>query len=316
MHGTVCNSTTLHIGSQVFVTDKRKSKLYGGAEPFNRIRKLLMQEVGTLFTPVAAGRNVLCQVLAASPVTSDTLASIPYVEVRTQAGALLPEDRVLLVGVTSEPQACIARDGDALRSLFTLRVCVPILTRLDRQARSSSQPDIRWQCLSPCMGGWNRNARPCKCHPANAAASKWLTKCVCAAGGCGRISAEAGRGLRPGLQHSCSGIRHDPFRRQDTAGECTALVFTALPRSTSCRPSTRQCCARAAQALATHLTARRIKCSAAEPVQLGEVVDWLCEVTTRALLMLSYIPSADVQLIKMPMGTHATNGAGPCGRLC
>ena len=27
------------------MTDKRKSKLYGGTEPFNRIRKLLMMEV-------------------------------------------------------------------------------------------------------------------------------------------------------------------------------------------------------------------------------------------------------------------------------
>ena len=63
------------------------------------------------------------------------------VGVRTQAGALLPEDRVLLVGITSEPQACIARDGDALRSLFTLRFCVPMLTRLDRQVRSNSRPN-------------------------------------------------------------------------------------------------------------------------------------------------------------------------------
>jgi hypothetical protein len=30
---------------QVFVTDKRKSKLFGGTEPFNRIRKLLITEV-------------------------------------------------------------------------------------------------------------------------------------------------------------------------------------------------------------------------------------------------------------------------------
>ena len=36
---------TLQLGSQVFVTDKRKTKLYGGAEPFNRIRKPLIQEV-------------------------------------------------------------------------------------------------------------------------------------------------------------------------------------------------------------------------------------------------------------------------------
>ena len=51
----------------------------------------------------------------------------------------MPEDRVLLVGVTSEPHACIARDGDALRSLFTLRFCVPMLTRLDRQVTKGAQ---------------------------------------------------------------------------------------------------------------------------------------------------------------------------------
>ena len=45
---------------------------------------------------------------------------------------------MLLVGVTSEPQACIARDGVALRGLFTLRYCVPTLTRLDRQVHSSA----------------------------------------------------------------------------------------------------------------------------------------------------------------------------------
>lgn len=32
---------------QVFVTDKRKSKLYGGREPFNRIKKALVKEVDT-----------------------------------------------------------------------------------------------------------------------------------------------------------------------------------------------------------------------------------------------------------------------------
>lgn len=51
--------------SQVFVTDKRKSKLYGGAEPFNRIRKLLIQEVRRLFAPTVASHSMLYQALAA-----------------------------------------------------------------------------------------------------------------------------------------------------------------------------------------------------------------------------------------------------------
>ena len=55
----------LLIKSQVFVTDKRKSKLYGGAEPFNRIRKLLIQEVRRLFSPTVARHSMLYQALAA-----------------------------------------------------------------------------------------------------------------------------------------------------------------------------------------------------------------------------------------------------------
>ena len=46
---------------------------------------------------------------------------------------LSPADRVLLVGVTSEPQACIAKDADALRSVFPLRLCIPMLSRVDSQ---------------------------------------------------------------------------------------------------------------------------------------------------------------------------------------
>ena len=72
-------------------------------------------------------------------IKPDTCRETSLVRARAQAEGLLPGDRVLLVGITSEPQACIAKDADAMRSLFSLRLCVPMLSRVDSQVCCSAE---------------------------------------------------------------------------------------------------------------------------------------------------------------------------------
>ena len=54
-------------------------------------------------------------------------------DVALQAESLAPGDRVLLLGLSGEPQACVRKDGAALQTLFGLRICIPMPDNTTRQ---------------------------------------------------------------------------------------------------------------------------------------------------------------------------------------
>ena len=83
---------------QVFVSDKRKQQEFGGQEPFSRLQQHLLRE----------------------------------------AGALGREDRVLILGCSSQPYLCIKRDMEALLRIFNKQLYVPIPDDATRQVNKGS----------------------------------------------------------------------------------------------------------------------------------------------------------------------------------
>ncbi len=71
---------------QVFVSDKKRSKEFGGTEAFNRIKKEMVKEMK----------------------------------------GLGPEEQVLLIGCSAAPQMCVKKDEKAFMAFFDKHIYLPL----------------------------------------------------------------------------------------------------------------------------------------------------------------------------------------------
>ncbi len=85
MHGTL----------QVFVSDKKRSKEFGGTEAFNRIKKEMVKEMK----------------------------------------GLGPEEQVLLIGCSAAPQMCVKKDEKAFLGFFDKHIYLPLPDYASRLVR-------------------------------------------------------------------------------------------------------------------------------------------------------------------------------------
>ena len=80
---------------QVFVSDKKRSKEFGGTEAFNRIKKEMVKEMK----------------------------------------GLSPEEQVLLIGCSAAPQMCVKKDEKAFMGFFDKHIYLPLPDYASRLVR-------------------------------------------------------------------------------------------------------------------------------------------------------------------------------------
>jgi len=80
---------------QVFVSDKKRSKEFGGTEAFNRIKKEMVKEMK----------------------------------------GLGPEEQVLLIGCSAAPQMCVKKDEKAFMGFFDKHIYLPLPDYASRLVR-------------------------------------------------------------------------------------------------------------------------------------------------------------------------------------
>ena len=91
-----CSITRVSV--QVFVSDKKRSKEFGGSEAFNRIKKELVKEMK----------------------------------------GLGPEEQVLLIGCSAAPHICVKKDEKAFMGFFDKHIYLPLPDYASRLVRASS----------------------------------------------------------------------------------------------------------------------------------------------------------------------------------
>ena len=115
------------------MADKKRAKLLGGVEPFNRIKKDLLKLV--------RGQH---SVLPSCGCPTHVLHSERQLWTAVQMKTLTPQDRVLLLGNARDPTMCVKRDADALKALFPTRILTPLPTPASRM--------VSWRPCSTAAG--------------------------------------------------------------------------------------------------------------------------------------------------------------------
>lgn len=92
------SGSTAVASTQVFVSDKKRSKEFGGSEAFNRIKKEMVKEMK----------------------------------------GLGPEEQVLLIGCSAAPHICVKKDEKAFMGFFDKHIHLPLPDYASRLVRACS----------------------------------------------------------------------------------------------------------------------------------------------------------------------------------